>query len=178
MFHHLRDKALNTEMNPGEKSKWLVRLQSWAVTLLAVFIATHMVPGITYESPQALLVAGLLLAVAYEFVRPALMLLALPLLILTLTLFRFIINAMLLGLVAALVPGFAVAGFWAAFFGALVISIILTMFGPSSAKQQAAKWQANLHRQAEREVKQQPDPSTPGVKRGKPDTGDGPIIDV
>lgn len=165
-------------MNPGDKSKWLIRVQSWAVTLLAMVMATHLVPGITYESPQALLVAGVLLGLVYEFVRPVLLLLALPLLVLTLTLFRFVLNALLLGVVAALVPGFEIAGFWAAFFGAMIISIILTLFGPSSARQRSANWQAQFRAAGARQQAAPQTPQPPPQNKPKTDTGEGPIIDV
>jgi len=141
-------------------------------------VATHLVPGITYQSPQALLVAGVLLGLAFEFVRPILFLLALPLLVLTLTLFRFVINAMLLGIVAALVPGFEIAGFWAAFFGAMIISLILTFFGPSSARQRSAEWQAKFRASGARQQSAPPQQSPPSPKKPKADTGEGPIIDV
>jgi putative membrane protein len=101
-------------------------LQRWIISTLAVLVATYVVPGITYGSAVDLLIATLVLGLLNSFLRPVLMLLSLPLLIFTLGLFTIVINALLLLMVSALVgqSHFAVKGFWAAFWGALVISIV------------------------------------------------------
>src|SRR5580698_4494945 len=102
-------------------------LQRWLINTLAVFVAAAIVPGITYNSFPTLLVTAFLLGVLNAFLRPLLVVLALPLVIFTLGFFFFVINAMLLYLVGALVKGFHVESFWAAFCGALVITIV-TLF--------------------------------------------------
>ena len=80
---------------------------------------------IHYEKPMDLLVASLLLGILNAVLRPILFVLTLPLLILTLGLFRFIINALLLYFVGSLLrPHFYVSTFWDAFWGALVISLV------------------------------------------------------
>jgi putative membrane protein len=106
-------------------------IQSWLITTVAVLAAAHVVNGITYEKPMDLLVATLLLGLLNAFVKPVLMFLSLPLLLLTLGLFTLVINAGLLLMVGELVKGFHVASFWAACKGAILmafISIILNSF--------------------------------------------------
>ena len=99
-------------------------LKRWAITTVAVLVATHIVNGIHYDNWQGLLVATLLLGLLNAFLRPLLMLLSLPLLILTLGLFTLVINAALLYGVGQLVKSFRVDSFAAAFWGGLVISLI------------------------------------------------------
>jgi putative membrane protein len=101
-------------------------LQSWAINTLAVLVAAVILQGhIAYKTPTDLIVASLLLGILNAFVRPILMLLALPLLIFTLGLFTLVINALLLSLVSFfLKPDFQVDGFRYAFLGALIISIV------------------------------------------------------
>src|SRR5438045_2664892 len=99
-------------------------LQQWLIGTLAVLVATQVVKGIHYDTGAGLLVATLLLGILNLFVRPLLTLLSLPLVILTLGLFRVVINAGLLLLVDGLVEQFHVDGFASAFWGALVISIV------------------------------------------------------
>lgn len=92
--------------------------------MVGVLVAAHVVDGIHYEGAVDLVVATLLLGLLNAFVRPLLMLLSLPLLLLTLGLFTLVINAGLLWLVGEMVKGFHVDGFWAAFKGALVIAVL------------------------------------------------------
>ena len=100
-------------------------VQSWLINTLAVILAVYVVPGIRYERSMDLLVASLLLGILNAVLRPVLMFLALPLLIFTLGLFMFIINAGLLYFVGyVLKPHFYVGNFWAAFWGALIISFV------------------------------------------------------
>jgi putative membrane protein len=96
----------------------------WVVTTLAVLVAAHLIPGINYEGWGTLLGASLLLGIINAFVRPILLLLSLPFIIVTMGLFIFVINALLLLLVSKIIPAFQVAGFWSAFFGAIVVSLV------------------------------------------------------
>ena len=98
-------------------------LQRWLVTTVAVLIADLLVPGIRYDVPSSLFLASLLLGLLNAFVRPILVMISLPLVVLTLGLGLLIINALLLLLVDALVPGFQVDGFGNALLGALIISL-------------------------------------------------------
>ncbi|HVJ58534.1 MAG TPA: phage holin family protein [Terrimicrobiaceae bacterium] len=96
----------------------------WLVTTVAVLVAAHVIPGVSYEGWGTLLGASLLLGIINAFVRPILLLLSLPWIILTMGLFIFVINALLLLLVSKIIPSFQVSGFWSAFFGAIVISLV------------------------------------------------------
>ena len=96
----------------------------WMVTTVAVFVAAKLVHGIHCASTGALLGASLLLGIINAFVRPVLLLLSLPFIIVTMGLFIFVVNALLLLLVSWLIPAFGVDGFWSAFFGAIVIGIV------------------------------------------------------
>lgn len=108
--------------NEGPVKKFL---QSWLVNTLAVLVAVYIVRGIHYQKALDLVVASLLLGVLNAVLRPVLMFLALPLLILTLGLFTLVINAILLYFVGNLLrPEFSVDTFWDAFWGALVISVV------------------------------------------------------
>jgi putative membrane protein len=91
---------------------------------VAVFIAAHVVPGITVSGPGAALIAGVILGFVNAIIRPLLILLTLPFTLITLGLFLFVVNAICLGVVAWLVPGFSLSGFFAALLGAIVISIV------------------------------------------------------
>jgi putative membrane protein len=99
-------------------------LQRWLVNTLGVVAAAHVVAGIRYDGAAGLIVASLLLGVLNAFVRPLMILLSLPLLIFTLGLFVLVINALLLYFVGWLVAPFHVADFRAAFWGALIVSLI------------------------------------------------------
>lgn len=110
----------------GNRSLVLLFLQRWAINTLAVLVATNIVPGIDYDRNNlaSLFVASLLFGILITFLRPLLLLLTLPIVVVTLGLFMLVINAGLLYLVGSLVKGFHVAGFWPAFWGALVISVV------------------------------------------------------
>ena len=102
-------------------------LQSWAINTLAVLVAVYIVPGIHFkdDSLWTPFVTSLVLGILNAFIRPVLMLLALPLLIFTLGLFTLVINALLLYFVSFLLGRyFEVDNFGAAFLGALIISIV------------------------------------------------------
>src|SRR5689334_7101511 len=94
------------------------------VAALGLWAATEMLDGFTINSASTLIIAGLLLGVVNAIVRPFALLLSLPALIFTLGLFLLVVNAAMLGLVAALLPGFDIHGFWTAVAGALIVSIV------------------------------------------------------
>lgn len=96
----------------------------WVMTTIAVLVAERVVPGIDYTNWQALLVASLMLGFANAFLKPILMLLSLPFLVLTFGFFTILINSLLLWIVGQVVHGFTVTGFWSAFWGSLVISVV------------------------------------------------------
>lgn len=101
----------------------------WAVLTLSVWAATFVIPGISANSGGSLLVAALVLGVLNSLVRPLLVLISLPVVVLTLGFFIVVINAALLMLTSKLVEGFHVAGFWSAVGGALIVSVVGMMFG-------------------------------------------------
>ena len=91
---------------------------------IAVLIATYLIPGLQVDDAASGFIAGIVLGIVNAIVRPLLILMTLPFTLLTLGLFIFVVNAICLGLVAWLVPGFRISGFWAAFFGALIITLV------------------------------------------------------
>jgi putative membrane protein len=137
-------------------------IQSWLINTLAVLVAAYALKGIHYEKPLDLVVAALVLGICNAVLRPVLMLLALPLLIFTLGLFTLVINALLLYFVGALLrPHFYVQDFWAAFWGALIISGVSLVLN-----QLTRSGDSRVHFQAQR----RPPPADPD--------GQGPVIDV
>ena len=91
---------------------------------LAIMVAAWFVPGVRLVGVVPAIVAGIILGFVNALVRPVLLLLTLPFTLLTLGLFIFIVNAVCFALTAALVPGFDLSGFFAAFFGALVVTMV------------------------------------------------------
>lgn len=96
----------------------------WGITTIAVMAAAWVIPGIRYDTTGVLLGASLLLGIINAFVRPVLLLLSLPFILVTMGLFIFVVNALLMLLVSSVVPGFSVDGFWSAFFGAIIVSLV------------------------------------------------------
>ena len=97
------------------------------VLMLGLFLASAIVPGVTITGVGTFILASILLALVNVFVRPIALVLTLPLTVVTLGLFLFVINAAMFGLVASMLDGFLVSGFWAAVFGAIVVSITSTI---------------------------------------------------
>ena len=95
----------------------------WGVNTLSLWVVDALFDGISFSTSQSLFIAGLMLGIVNTFLKPALVILTLPLSILTLGLFVLVINALMLLLVAWLVPGFIVAGFWSGFLAAIFVSI-------------------------------------------------------
>lgn len=97
------------------------------INLLSLLAADYLVKGIAIRGEFSIILpalwAALLLGVVHTVIRPIIKLIALPLTIITLGLFTFVINGLMLLLVAWLIPGFEVHGLWAAIKGALVISV-------------------------------------------------------
>jgi putative membrane protein len=98
----------------------LVRL---AIVALGLWLAQAIVPGIEIEGTGTLVLAALLLGLVNALVRPLAVLLTLPLTVLTLGLFLLVVNAAMLGLVAALLDGFRVSGFFASLLGSIVVAL-------------------------------------------------------
>jgi putative membrane protein len=91
---------------------------------IAIVVAAWFIPGVQLTGIVPALFAGVLLGFVNALIRPILLLLTLPFTLLTLGLFIFVVNAICFALTAALVPGFEISGFFAAFFGAIVVSLV------------------------------------------------------
>jgi len=99
---------------------FLIRL---GITALGLWLASKLVPGIEFTGTGALLAAALLLGIVNAVVRPLAVFFTLPVTVLTLGLFLLVVNAAMLSLVAALLDGFRVTGFFPALFGSIVVSL-------------------------------------------------------
>lgn len=99
-------------------------LLRWLLNALALLAVAYLYPGVTVETFFAAAVAALALGLANALIRPILVVLTLPVTIITLGLFLFVINAALFWLVAQVIKGFAVQGFVAALVGSLLYSLI------------------------------------------------------
>ena len=103
--------------------------------MLGLFLASRIIPGVSIVGTGTFVLAALLFGLVNALVRPIAFLMTLPLTIITLGLFLFVLNAAMFGLVAAFLDDFTVSGFWAAVFGAIVVSISSTIaswfIGPS-----------------------------------------------
>ena len=97
------------------------------IYMLGLFLASRLLPGVSIVGTGSFILAALLLGLANAFIRPLMFVLTLPLTIVTLGLFIFVLNAAMFGLVAAILDNFQVAGFWSALFGAVIVSITSTV---------------------------------------------------
>jgi putative membrane protein len=94
------------------------------IVALGLWLATAWVSGVSIDTPETLLLAGILLGVVNSVVRPIAIILTLPMTVLTLGLFLLVINAGMVALVAWILPGMHVHGFGAAFWTAILVSIV------------------------------------------------------
>ena len=164
MCRILKELIFSAEHMQPQTTKLLRFLQSWIINTFAVLVAAIILRGhIRYENSVDLIVAALLLGILNAFVKPILMLLALPLVIFTLGLFTFVINGLLLYFVGMLMgPYFQVDSFGFAFLGALIISIVSIALNILTG---AGGTRVTVHRR-----------SRPPEDRH--DDGNGPVIDV
>ena len=101
----------------------------WFFMTLALAITAWVVPGVQIQSTGSLLFGALMLGFLNAVLKPILVLFTLPLTVMTLGLFYFILNGVVFALASVLVPGFEVAGFGSAFFGALLMSFVSLLLG-------------------------------------------------
>jgi len=132
----------------------------WGVLTLAVWLAAEIIPGIHCTEWQSLLVAALVLGILNTFVKPLLVMVSFPFVVLTMGFFLLIINALLVWLTSKMVTGFQVSGFWPALGASLIISIISLLLGQDRRPRPPTM----VYTEAER-IRQPP-------------PGKGPIIDV
>ena len=97
------------------------------IAILGLYIASAILPGVQISGTGTFIFAAILLGLVNGFVRPIAFLLTLPITIVTLGLFLFVLNAAMFGLVAAFFDNFVVAGFWSAVFGSLIVSFTCTV---------------------------------------------------
>lgn len=128
----------------------------WMVLCVAVFVAAHLsFLGITYAHWTDVLVAALVLSLVNAFVRPLLLLISLPLVVLSLGFFVLVINALLLYFVGSVVSGFHVPSFWSALGGSIIISLVSMLLGTNFKT---------------KEIRREPPRNPP--------PGKGPVIDI
>jgi putative membrane protein len=96
----------------------------WGINALSIFIVAHIVKGIQVPSVSVVLVVALVLGIINAFLRPLIILATLPINILTLGVLTLFINGALFYLVSTIVKGFVITGFWPAFWGYILFSII------------------------------------------------------
>ncbi|ABB74440.1 putative membrane protein [Nitrosospira multiformis ATCC 25196] len=104
-------------------------LAHWGVTSLSLWVASLMFNGISFSSKKSLLISALLLGLVNAVVKPVIIILTIPLTLITFGFFLLVINALMMMLVSALVPGFRVSGFWTAFFASIVVTIVSLFIG-------------------------------------------------
>lgn len=98
---------------------------TWVFNTIALFVATWLLSGLSYGNDWwALLVAGLVFTLANYFLKPVLAILSIPFIIVTLGIFYFLINVLMLYLTHWIVPQFTIASFWWAVLGAVIVSVV------------------------------------------------------
>jgi putative membrane protein len=106
--------------------KLLLRL---VISTLAVLVAAHLVPGVVVASMGTAVIVAIVLGILNTFLKPVLQILALPITILTLGLFYFVVNVFIIYLASSLVDGFSVTGFIPALLFGLVVSVVSAILG-------------------------------------------------
>ena len=96
----------------------------WILGAVALYLVTLVVPGVAVDGYLSAFVAAIVLSFVNTLVKPVLIVLTLPVAIVTLGLFLFVLNALLFWGVGSLLPGFQVAGFWSALIGAILYSVV------------------------------------------------------
>lgn len=97
------------------------------ITMLGLFLASSLIPGVSIAGSWTFILAAILLGLVNGIIRPIAYVLTFPITLVTLGLFVLVLNAAMFGLVAALLDQFIVTGFWAALFGALIVSFTSTI---------------------------------------------------
>jgi putative membrane protein len=108
-------------------------IRNWILSTITILIAAYLLPGVTVTVVGALVLAVVLGAINL-FIRPIILLLTLPLTLITLGLFSFVINALLILLAARIIPDFSVDGFWTALLFSIVVALLNALLSPSLKK--------------------------------------------
>ncbi len=117
-------------------------LLRWLINALALLIISQIVPGFAVASTWSALMAALVLGLVNALIRPIVLLLTLPINLLTLGVFTLVVNALMVLLASSIVKGFEVAGFWPAFWGALLLWLVSLI----SNSGRTPTWQQREHR--------------------------------
>lgn len=96
----------------------------WLISAVIIFVLANVLPGIAVAGFVTALVVAVILGLVNAIIRPIILILTLPINILTLGLFTFVINALMVLLAAAIVPGFGVASFWWALLFSIILSVV------------------------------------------------------
>lgn len=104
-------------------------LMHWGVTALSLWLAGFIFHGISFANKKSLFISALLLGFANAVIRPIVIVLTIPLTLITFGFFLLVINALMMLLVSAVVPGFKVSGFWTAFFASIFVTILSLVVG-------------------------------------------------
>lgn len=158
---------MNRDMHEVTGRRLSGLLIRWVLTAVSVWVATLVVPGVSYADVPSLLAAAVILGILNALVKPVLVAVALPLVILSLGVMLLIINALLLTLTAMLVPGFHVSGMGSAIGASLIISLVSILLGNNKRRFNTVR-----SRSRSSNVFNEPEPTR------APPPGKGPIIDV
>jgi putative membrane protein len=104
-------------------------LAHWGITALSLWLTSFIFHGISFANKKSLFLSALLLGFANAVIRPIIIILTIPLTLVTFGLFLLVINALMMLLVSALVPGFRISGFWTAFFASIVVTVLSLIVG-------------------------------------------------
>jgi putative membrane protein len=99
-------------------------LLTWIITALSLLITAYLIPGIIIKGFVVAAIAALVMGLINAIVKPILLIFTLPLTVLTLGLFLFVVNAISFSLVSYFTPGFTIITFWDALFGSIILSIV------------------------------------------------------
>jgi putative membrane protein len=114
-------------------------LVQWVLSAVALLVVAYVVPGIHVSGIMAALFAAVVIGLVNATLGVVLKVVTFPLTVVTLGIFWLVVNAVLLLVAAALSPGFSVDGFWAAFWGAIVLSLVSAVFGSLVGKKSEVK---------------------------------------
>ena len=103
-------------------------IANWFLNALALYVVAYIVPGVHLDNFQAALIASIVIGFLNAIVKPILLLLTLPVTILTLGLFVFVINALMLLLAGSITPGFRVDGLVTAMIGSILLTVVTMIF--------------------------------------------------
>jgi putative membrane protein len=124
-FHYHRAQVNQRRRAPPAKESLMVGfLLRAAISALGLWVASQLLDGLQFTTPAKLVLAAVVLGVVNAFVRPLAFILTLPITVITLGLFLLVLNAGMVSLVAWMIPGFTISGFWTAVGAAIIVSLV------------------------------------------------------